>query len=389
MLLPFNTTALPEPTEEELKTLMAIVMQNSLMIQQLQLMVALKQKEIEEEELREESQRQRERDAKEEEEKQNKLKEEEVRVMRTWSEEESQRYVERFRGYRRDTRCRKCGWFGHMVHYCRRKETEAEREMRGGLAENRWKPLECRVMSCDEERKAACSMKREAQQQVECWGCGEMGHRLWTCPRKAVCPPKGEVQQRKLVCRRCKEENHVTKNCSSYWRWREQELRRKVKELKELKEKAKGEERVVRHTMQPLRAVWMKIGLEKVDTHEGVTVKALLDSGATGLFMDKKFIEKNVFKMEKLERLVKVMNVDGTHNSGGDITHEVECNVYYKGHRERMKFNMCSSGRTEVILGMPWLVVHNPEIDWEKGEVKLTRCPPWCSKSNEEGKRHE
>jgi len=60
MLLSFDITTLPEPTEEELKTLMAVIMQNSLMIQQLQLMVVLKQKEIEEEELREESQRQRE-----------------------------------------------------------------------------------------------------------------------------------------------------------------------------------------------------------------------------------------------------------------------------------------------------------------------------------------
>ena len=55
MSLPFGTTALPEPTEEKLKTLMAVVMQNSLMIQQLQLMVVLRQKEIEEEEGRRES----------------------------------------------------------------------------------------------------------------------------------------------------------------------------------------------------------------------------------------------------------------------------------------------------------------------------------------------
>jgi len=50
MSLPFDTTTLPEPTEEEIKALMAVVMQNGLTIQQLQLMVALKQKEIEEEE---------------------------------------------------------------------------------------------------------------------------------------------------------------------------------------------------------------------------------------------------------------------------------------------------------------------------------------------------
>jgi len=29
-----------------------------------------------------------------------------------------------------------------------------------------------------------------------------------------------------------------------------------------------------------LREVWLNIGIEKVDTHESITVKALLDSGA-------------------------------------------------------------------------------------------------------------
>ena len=132
---------------------------------------------------------------------------------------------------------------------------------------------------------------------------------------------------------------------------------RKVKELKKIKEKAQEEERVVRRTMRPLRAVWMKVGLEKVDTHEGVAVDALLDSGVTGLFMNKEFMEKNRFRMERLERPVKVMNVNGTHNKGGDITHEVTCNIYYRGHRERARFDVCNLGRTEVILGMPWLAV--------------------------------
>ena len=33
-----------------------------------------------------------------------------------------------------------------------------------------------------------------------------------------------------------------------------------------------------------------------------------------------------------------------------------------------------------VILGMPWLVCHNPEIDWRIGEVKMMRCPEKCGK---------
>ena len=156
-------------------------------------------------------------------------------------------------------------------------------------------------------------------------------------------------------------------------------MRRKVKELKE---KAIGEERIVRRTMQPLREVWMKIGLEKIDTHEGVTVKALLDSRATGMFIDRKFAEKQGFKLDQLKRPLIVTNVDGSNNSGERIIHEVECNVYYRGHQERMKFDVCNLGRMEVILDMPWLAEHNPEIDWEKGEIKMTRCPPWCGKDN-------
>jgi len=34
-------------------------------------------------------------------------------------------------------------------------------------------------------------------------------------------------------------------------------------------------------------------------------------------------------------------------------------------------------------------VAHNPEIDWEKEEVKMMRCPPICGKKKQEGKEKE
>jgi len=106
-----------------------------------------------------------------------------------------------------------------MAHHYRKAEIEAKRELRGGLCENRWELLRCRVMRCDEEREAAYSMMREAQQEMKCWGCGQVGHCLWTYPTKVACPPKGEAQkERKVVCRECKGENHVARNCDSYWR---------------------------------------------------------------------------------------------------------------------------------------------------------------------------
>jgi len=48
----------------------------------------------------------------------------------------------------------------------------------------------------------------------------------------------------------------------------------------------------VRQTLEPLREVWFNIGLEKVNTYKGVSVKALLDSGAIGLFMSKRLAKK-------------------------------------------------------------------------------------------------
>jgi len=59
----------------------------------------------------------------------------------------------------------------------------------------------------------------------------------------------------------------------------------------------------------------------------------------------------------------------------------VEVNVFYKNHVERMRMDVCNLGKTEVILEMPWLQAHNPEINWETGEVKMTRCPPLCGRN--------
>jgi len=81
--------------------------------------------------------------------------------------------------------------------------------------------------------------------------------------------------------------------------------------------------------------------------------------------------------------------MDGTVNAGGAITYQVECNMFFKGHVERARIDVCNLGKTEVILGMSWLAAHNPEIDWEKVEVKMTCCPPICGKKKQEGRKRE
>jgi len=54
---------------------------------------------------------------------------------------------------------------------------------------------------------------------------------------------------------------------------------------------------------------------------------------------------------------------NGINNCAGAITHQVEVNIYYKGHVERMRMDMYDLGKTDVILGMLWLQAYNLEIN--------------------------
>jgi len=52
-----------------------------------------------------------------------------------------------------------------------------------------------------------------------------------------------------------------------------------------------------------LRKVMVKIGIERIDIQERVTVEVLLDSRATELVMSSDFARKQKFKLKKLKDL--------------------------------------------------------------------------------------
>jgi len=53
----------------------------------------------------------------------------------------------------------------------------------------------------------------------------------------------------------------------------------------------------VRRTFGILREVWLNVGVEKMDTHKGIMIKTLLDSGTTGMFIDRKTAAKHGFRL--------------------------------------------------------------------------------------------
>jgi len=52
--------------------------------------------------------------------------------------------------------------------------------------------------------------------------------------------------------------------------------------------KERDSQRKVWKTFKMLKEVWLDIDIEKTDIHKGITIKALLDSSTTRIFMDRK-----------------------------------------------------------------------------------------------------
>jgi len=97
-------------------------------------------------------------------------------------------------------------------------------------------------------------------------------------------------------------------------------------------------------------------------------------------------VRKNQIPVRKLSEPIPVYNVDGTPNEAGAIREIVDVVVRYKGHSERCVLAVTGLGKQDIILGYSWLRKHNPEINWETKEVKMSRCPTGCTTCTEEGR---
>src|SRR6202453_5042449 len=135
-------------------------------------------------------------------------------------------------------------------------------------------------------------------------------------------------------------------------------------------------------------SVLVNIGLKTLDTHNSINIDSLLDCGVSGLFIDKQFIELNDIT-RKLPRPIPIYNIDGTLNEGGTIKEAVDLIVSHGNHKECATFWVCGLGADRVILGLPWLRLHNPVINWSTGEIALSRCPRSCGYIYTENKKEK
>jgi hypothetical protein len=71
-----------------------------------------------------------------------------------------------------------------------------------------------------------------------------------------------------------------------------------------------------------------------------------------------------------LEEPIKVLNVDGTRNKRGTITHFTEMDLQIGNRIRKQRLYITGLGKQKVILGFTWLRKANPDINWQTGEIK-------------------
>jgi len=57
--------------------------------------------------------------------------------------------------------------------------------------------------------------------------------------------------------------------------------------------------------------------------------------------MNTVFAKEKRFRIEKMKKPLLVKNIDGSVNIGGAITYQVEYNMFFKGHIERVRMDVC------------------------------------------------
>lgn len=104
----------------------------------------------------------------------------------------------------------------------------------------------------------------------------------------------------------------------------------------------------------------------------------MIDSGATNTFISRRFIKENHVVTRKLKHPILLFNIDGTENKDGSISEIAILQMQIGDHMEKVAFSVTDIGSEDLIIGLDWLRTHNPDINWETGLLKLSRCTDRC-----------
>src|SRR5260370_8978126 len=74
----------------------------------------------------------------------------------------------------------------------------------------------------------------------------------------------------------------------------------------------------------------LQVELTSLTSLASITTSALLDSGATGMFINRDFVQRHQLETTPLPQPVLLRNVDGSTNEHGSITEEVHALLHFR-----------------------------------------------------------
>lgn len=96
-----------------------------------------------------------------------------------------------------------------------------------------------------------------------------------------------------------------------------------------------------------------------------ILVPALIDCGATSLFIDSQFAQKHQIPLRVKATPIELEVIDSRPIVSGPVTHETfPLRMEIGNHIEEIVFNITTTAHSPLVLGLSWLVVRNPIIEW-------------------------
>jgi hypothetical protein len=114
-----------------------------------------------------------------------------------------------------------------------------------------------------------------------------------------------------------------------------------------------------------------KIQVTLKGRNRSATVAAMVDCGATALFISKRFMKEKKIRTHLIPHEIPLYNIDGSRNRAGSITHMTRLRLQVGDIEEWQVFLVTELGPEDVVLGLPWLRSANPNIDWAGGRMKI------------------
>jgi len=131
----------------------------------------------------------------------------------------------------------------------------------------------------------------------------------------------------------------------------------------------------------------IKLKIQGRDGGEHPTT-ALVDSGASENFIDKAYAEASGIAMQSKATPQRVLTVDRSEVAGGPVTHDAQVRLTFNHHEEEIWLHCITIGNAPIILGLPWLKLHDPVIGWKNQSVRFhsdhcaEKCLPSLPKAN-------